>query len=392
VEYDQDALLCQVLLRRRLIHVSALTRCAEEQRAAKRAGRTPEKLEALLSRHALLSRESLDLALLEAAAKEGTPTERVARREGSSSSNGARTPEPEARERDGVSPGERLGPYEIERRLAKGGMGSVFVARDRLTGGQVALKVLAGERAKRDPDAKRFFREARLACALKHEGIVRGLGFGCDRGIRYFAMELVPGESLKHRLKREGALPEAVGVEIGRRIALALAYAHARSIVHRDVKPDNVLVSRPEEGALVVKLCDLGLAREVEDEADVTKSGVTVGTPRYISPEQARGERDVDVRSDIYSLGVTLFHVLSGQPPFPDASGMLVMSRHIFDAVPDVRSVRPDLSEAVAAVLRRMTMKKREDRHGSAAEVAAALEGVVRQRSGLRAEALVSAP
>jgi serine/threonine-protein kinase len=264
--------------------------------------------------------------------------------------------------------GDTLGPYTVVERIARGGMGAVFRGECRLTGESVALKVLAGERAKRDPDAARFLREARLACVLKHDGIVRGHGFGTDRGLRYFAMELVPGESLRQRLKR-GPLTPVEGASLGARVAGALAYAHARGVVHRDVKPDNILVGADGQ----IKVCDLGLAREHGVDATVTSSGCSIGTPRYMSPEQARGEKDVDGRSDIYSLGVTLYHALTGNPPFPEESGLIVLSRHLFDEVPDVRVARPEIPAALALAVVRMTRRRREDRFTSMDEVQQAL-------------------
>ncbi len=367
MHYDRDAVLCQLLIRRNAVSVEGLALCAAEQRRALILGEQPPELGSLLVARGLVAASELERLIEEARERERTPRGRK-RRAGSSSGRHATPNGPPRRDRDGVVANDTLGPYTVLERIAKGGMGAVFKGEDRMTGERIALKVLAGDRARRDPDAARFLREARLACVLKHDGLVRGLGFGSDRGLRYFAMELVEGESLRQRLRR-GALDEDEACRVGASVALALAYAHGRGVVHRDVKPDNILLG----SSGVIKLCDLGLARERGVDASVTSSGATLGTPRYMSPEQARGEKDVDARADIYSLGVTLFHALTGAPPFTEESGIVVMSRHLFDEVPDVRATRPALSPAIAAIVLKMTRRRPEDRFASMEEVAALL-------------------
>jgi serine/threonine protein kinase len=361
LHYDRDAVLCQLLIRRGAVSAEGLAACADAQRREAASGGLPRELADLLIERKLVEPKTLDEIVAEAK----TPG---ARRRRAGSSSGRHAPPGPPEERDGVEAGSTLGPYTVIERIAKGGMGAVFRGESRVTGERVALKVLAGDRAKRDPDAARFMREARLLCVLKHESLVRGLGFGTDRGLRYFAMELVEGESLRARLKR-GALPEAEAAAIGEKVASALAYAHSKNVIHRDVKPDNVLLGA--DGS--VKLCDLGLAREAGVDASVTSSGAALGTPRYMSPEQARGEKDVDERADIYSLGVTLFHALTGTPPFPEESGIVVMSRHLFDEVPPVRALRPEISAEMSALVVSMTRRLREDRITSMSLVAGML-------------------
>lgn len=369
MEHKEDAILCQHLLRTATVQVSHLVACAEAQRAARGAGAPIPRLEDLLLARGAIDRERLD-AVRRAALGPATPRRR---RAGSSSGRLPRTED--GRDVDGVAPGDRLGHYEVVEKVARGSMGAVFAARCLRTDARVALKVLAGERARSDVGARRFVHESQLACSMQHDGLVRGLAFGMDQGRRYFVMELVDGPSLRGRLKDAAApLAEREVAAIGAQVARALAYLHAEGIVHRDVKPANILIDRASGQ---VKLCDLGLAREVDVPSEATASGDTLGTPRYMAPEQARGAKEAGPSADLYSLGVTLFHAATGRPPFTEDSGVVVLSRHLFDEVPDPRAVRSSVSPELAEVIWRLTRKEPSRRYASAAEVAVALEALL---------------
>jgi serine/threonine protein kinase len=379
VDHREDAILCQHLLRAGAVAVGELVACAEAQREARKAGRPVERLEALLVARGAISREKLDLA--RAAVSGQAPKKRA----GSSSGRHriAEVVPADDREADGVRTGDRLGTYEVVEKLAQGSMGAVFRARCTKTGERVALKVMVGERAKRDTGARRFVQEAELACSLRHEGVVRGITFGVDAGRRYFVMELVAGQSLKNRIREAGRLPEEEVARVGAQMARALTYLHSEGVVHRDVKPANVLLGQDGQA----RLCDLGLARELEVPSEATASGDTIGTPRYMAPEQARGSRDAGAPADLYSLGVTLFHAATGRPPFPEESGVVVISRHLFDEVPDVRTLCPELSPALADLIFRLTRRELARRPSCAAEVARALEALLATIAKAGAEA-----
>jgi serine/threonine-protein kinase len=210
--------------------------------------------------------------------------------------------------------GIRLGHFEIEERIARGGMGTVFRARDLRLDRLVALKVLSQEQL-RDPAAvQRFQNEARAAAKLDHENIARVYFIGEDRGVHFIAFEYVRGTTVREAIAAKGQLTQDEAVNYTLQAAEALRHTDMAGVVHRDIKPSNLIVTPSGR----VKLVDLGLARQTDpgQEADLTVTGTTLGTFDYISPEQARDPRNVDVRSDIYSLGCTLFHMLTGRPPY----------------------------------------------------------------------------
>jgi len=271
----------------------------------------------------------------------------------------------------------RIGGYEVVTKLGQGGMGAVFKATQLSVGRTVALKVLPPRLAKNKEFAARFFREAQSAAKLNHPNIVQAIDAGEADGYHYFAMEFIEGESVEHMLKTGGALPEKQVLGIARDIGRALAYAHEAGIIHRDIKPGNILVT-PDGTA---KLADLGLARETTSQAtDLTQAGFAIGTPDYISPEQVRGETGLDGRSDIYSLGATLHHMLAGKPPFAGGSGNEVMAKHLADPIPNAHKVNPQVSMAATRIIWKAMAKTREKRYATAADMVQDIESALAGR------------
>jgi eukaryotic-like serine/threonine-protein kinase len=269
--------------------------------------------------------------------------------------------------RSSVAPQIMVGNYVIERELGRGGMGVVYAAHHRVLGKRAAIKVLA------DPaqDVERFFNEGRAAMAIEHAGVVRVFDVGrASDGRAYIAMELLDGESLAARLSR-GPLPVRVALGYARQIAEALAAVHAVQIVHRDLKPENVIVVADER----VKLVDFGVAKLVGQLAGGVKtiSGALIGTPNYMSPEQCEGVRELDARSDLYSLGCVLYAMLTGAPPFSSTGVGALIAMHLYDPVPPLRARCPLAPAALQAVIERMLAKAPEDRYGDARAVVEAL-------------------
>ncbi len=268
--------------------------------------------------------------------------------------------------------GSRVGGFEVESLLGKGGMGSVYRARQVSLDRPVALKLLVPYLALDKDFVARFRREARAAAALNHPNLVQVYDFGEHEGTWFYAMEFVDGLSLGDHLRRGQSFTEAECIQIGLQTAAALEAAHAAGIVHRDLKPDNLILA----SSGLIKVSDLGLARVRDASADssLTMSGVSLGTPFYIAPEQVRGARDVDCRADYYSLGATLFHLACGRPPFEGETPAVIMSRHLNDPTPWARDPNPDLSEGFAALLFHLMAKNPDERPPDAAALQAQLE------------------
>jgi len=260
---------------------------------------------------------------------------------------------------------EKLGEFTIMRKLGEGGMGSVWLCRGP-SKELAALKVLPVHLAKQRPFLTRFFREAQASIKLQHPNIVRGMAVDEDRGNYYFAMEFVDGISVRKMIDDQGPLPPDKATDIIRQAAEGLAYAHEAGIVHRDIKPDNIMVAK--DG--VVKLADLGLARQVDAEMTaLTRTGTGMGTPFYMAPEQGTDAKRADARSDIYSLGATWYHMVTGQVPFTGATPLEIMTKHLRQPAKSPRAVRSDVPRSVSMLIERMLAKKPESRVQSAGEL-----------------------
>jgi serine/threonine-protein kinase len=259
--------------------------------------------------------------------------------------------------------------YTVLREIGQGGMATVYLADDPKHRRKVAIKVLRPDLAA-SLTSQRFLREIEMAAGLAHPDIVPVYDSGTADGLLYYVMPFIDGESLHHRLSGKQRLPIDEAVRVAHAVAGALSYAHRQDIVHRDIKPGNILFV---EGHAMVADFGIGKAMCHVCDDDITLIGGLVGTPNYMSPEQAAGE-SVDPRSDVYSLGCVLFEMLTGQPPYPAESGQATMARHAIDPVPSARASRPDVPEHLDAVVQRALAKRPDDRFQSAAEMVDALE------------------
>jgi eukaryotic-like serine/threonine-protein kinase len=263
------------------------------------------------------------------------------------------------------------GRFRLEDRLGSGGMSTVYRAFDETLERWVAIKLMHREYSSVPDQLERFRREARSAAALSHPHVVTVIDAGEDDGHPYIVLEYVEGETLKDRIRREGPLPAAEAVAYAIEVGRALEAAHGARLVHRDIKPQNVLIDT--EGR--AKVTDFGIARSLEGDG-MTLAGRVLGTTDYVSPEQALGER-VTEQSDIYSLGICLYEMLSGRAPFTGESHVAVATKHVREPLPDIRAARPDISASLAAVLERATAKKREDRYSTVGQLVDDLESVL---------------
>jgi eukaryotic-like serine/threonine-protein kinase len=261
--------------------------------------------------------------------------------------------------------------YRLEARIGTGGMSTVYRALDETLERPVAIKLMNREIATDSDQLERFRREARAVAQLSHPHIVGVIDAGEDDGRPYIVFEHIEGETLKERIRRLGELPVAEAVAYAIEIARALAAAHARHIVHRDVKPQNVLID--EEGS--AKVTDFGIARSL-DEDGLTADGRVLGTTDYVSPEQALGHA-VTGQSDLYSLGVVLYEMLAGDVPFKGENQVAVAMKHVREPMPDVQVRRPEVSASLAAIVDRATAKDLHDRYRADEELIADLEEVL---------------
>ncbi len=263
----------------------------------------------------------------------------------------------------------RLGHYEVLEVLGRGGFGIVFRALDEVLQRVVALKVLSPELAATSPARKRFLREARAAAQVYHENVVQ-IHAVEEQPLPYLVMELIPGETLQQRLNRTGPFDAAEVAGIGRQVADGLAAAHAAGLIHRDVKPSNILMTQGPR--LRVKITDFGLARTADD-ASLTQSGVVAGTPLYMSPEQAHGEK-LDHRTDLFSLGSVLYAITSGHPPFRAETTLAVLKRVTEDTPRSIPEIIPETPPWLCGIISRLMAKDLSQRFQTAQEVSQALE------------------
>lgn len=275
----------------------------------------------------------------------------------------------------------RLGDFEVEQRLG-GVMGAVYRAYDRKAKRKIALKLLPRSLSSDRQLVARFQNEAVAAGKLSHPNVVAYYGAGEVEGRYYISMEYVDGEALMDRLEREGRFPEREALHLVRELAHALYHAHVNKLLHRDVKPDNVIIDRNGR----VRLTDLGLAKILSEDKHLTESGIAIGTPHYISPEQARGDKVIDHRSDLYGLGATLFHLVCGRPPF-DGNAAEVMRKHVYDPPPDPHSLAPELSMPARNLILKLMHKNPAQRVQNADALIEAIDAILKTATGKDAAA-----
>ncbi len=268
----------------------------------------------------------------------------------------------------------KVGPYRLIAELGRGGMGVVYKAYHEPTGEIRALKVLRGEAARSKKVIARFEREAAAASSIRHPHIVRVYEFARDpaRKCYYMAMEYLEGGSVSKLIRSHGRIPWPRVVQIAKQVASALEELQRRGLVHRDVKPSNLLLDKHGN----VKLADMGLVRHEAGEEDhqLTTTGAVMGTLDYMAPEQIVDPRNTDIRSDLYALGCTLFHMLTGQPPFPEGNAYQKIQQHLSHPLPEIGPLVPDVASPLALILNRLTAKDPAERFQTPAQLIAALE------------------
>ena len=275
---------------------------------------------------------------------------------------------------DKALPLEYFGEYKLLDKLGEGGMGSVYKAQETLANRVVALKVLRKNLAGNQGFVERFDREAKLAGSLNHPNIVACHNAGTIRGVQYMVMEFVDGETLNARIYRgPGKMPEKETLRIIRDIALGLSHAHQKGIIHRDIKPDNILLG--SDGS--VKLSDFGTAKSFLDQDNLSRTGVIIGTPHYISPEQVRADKEVDHRADLYALGATMYHALTGQVPFDAPSALDIMHSHLHDELENPRDLNPQLSFGAVQIVSKLMAKTPGERYQDAEDVAEDIDRIL---------------
>jgi serine/threonine-protein kinase len=271
---------------------------------------------------------------------------------------------------------KKIGRYEIRSELGRGGMATVYLAYDPVLEREVALKVLPTYFAHEPEFSARFAREAKTVAALEHNAIVSMYDYGEDGEWPYFVMQLMKGGSLKEKIE-QGPLSMAEAAKILKRIGSALDRAHSRNLIHRDLKPGNILFNEDGDAYLT----DFGIVKIVEGSDNYTQTGNTLGTPAYMSPEQARGVEGIDGRSDIYALGVILYEMLTGDVPYKSDTTLGQAMMHVMDPLPEILSVNPDLPPVIDEIIKKAMAKEKENRYATTGELAETVEAVANEES-----------
>jgi serine/threonine-protein kinase len=285
--------------------------------------------------------------------------------------------------------GQTFAGFEIIAKLGQGGMGTVYKARQPMLDRLVALKIISPAVAHDPTFVARFQREATAAAQLNHPNIVQLYTAGESEGVRYMACEFIEGESLQGKLDRRGRLDPREALAVCVFVCEALKYAwQTAHMIHRDIKPDNIFLSKAGE----VKVGDMGLAKRVDSDASgLTRTGTTVGSPHYMSPEQAMGDKDLDFRTDIYSLGCTLYHMLTGSVPYNSKNVIEVVTQHVYAPTPDLSAAMPGCPPPLARLVSQMLAKKRDARHAGYDDLTADLLEV-REKIRAPMNSIASAP
>ncbi|MCK5843521.1 MAG: protein kinase [Victivallales bacterium] len=272
-----------------------------------------------------------------------------------------------------ISAGVALGGFVLEKQLGFGAMGEVWLAHQTTMDREVALKLLSREYTLDSSFIDRFLKEVRISAKMDHPNIITAFDAGCDNDIYFLAITFVDGETLEDLFERDGALPGKEALKITMEIAEALCYAwNEFKIIHRDIKPANIMIDRKGSA----KLMDMGISKSANEGAGLTMTGTIIGTPYYMSPEQARNEDNIDFKADIYSLGGILFHFVTGRFPFNANSPMGILTKHITDPLPDPRSINSAVSSACSELIRWMMEKPPDRRPKSWDSVIAAVKRV----------------
>lgn len=333
---------------------------------------TPDELVRLLSQRGLIDESDLEAVRdrLAALRQDNSPNGaiellKLLHQQGLLTASQARRVAKEVLERPAGVP-RNLPGYELIELIGRGSMGVVFKARQVSMDRIVAVKILRRELASNKEFIERFHREAKIAAKLSHNNIVQAIDSGEYRGYHYFVMEYVDGTNIREELEKGKVYEEREALEIILQVAEALDHAYRRGLVHRDIKPENIMLTK--EG--IPKLADLGLARISEgDPMAKAEKGIAIGTPYYMSPEQIRGQEDIDIRADIYSLGATLYHMVTGRVPFPGKDPVEVMRKHLHEPLIPPDHINQRLSSGLGEVVEKMMAKRREDRYQTPEEL-----------------------